>query len=230
MRNKDMIEDHYPIFKKIIDDFEYDKTIFTSNKAIMSYYPQLFLLAIVSTFEKEIKEKCNNIVTHPAIALTSFPKFNKILLSNVWNYTDEIYKKFRAREKNGLEILDASLFYDIFGGTNFKNDVVENFLIEKQKQIRDYINVISSITPLLGRDVKYDNDFAEKDDIRNRLNVLQFTNAEIAFLKLKLRRNRVAHNFLTGISDTFEDIKNLYYDAVLYVVAIKKTLANLSTI
>ena len=224
-----MIENHYPKFKKLIDEYEQDKAQFSSDKEILSYYPQIFLLAIVSTFEKEIKEKCSNIITHPAISLQSLPQLAKIVNSRTPNCSDEIYKKFRAREKNGILELNADGFYNIFGGTTFKQDVESNFLSEQQSQTGDYIKLIAILKSLIGKGDKYDNDYTEKEYIFNILKSLTFANAESSFLELKLRRNKVAHNFIFGISDSFEDICKLYYESVLYIIAVKLSLSKLST-
>lgn len=224
-----MIEDHYPKFKKIINEFEQDQKQFSSDKEIISYFPQIFLLAIVSTFEKEIKEKCANIITHPAISLTPFVRLNQIC-STTSNYSDKIYSNFKAYEQNGILTLNANDFYSLFGGVTFRTDVETNFFSERQQQINDYRNLVEMLLPLIEKDDKYDDSYIENDDICNIFNSLNFCDAERAFLELKFRRNKVAHNFLTGISDSFEDIRLLYYKSVLYVVAVKRSLSNLSTV
>ena len=36
------------------------------------------------------------------------------------------------------------------------------------------------------------------------------------------------HNYIYGLSDSFEDVRNFYYDAVLYVIGLENALVNLT--
>lgn len=222
-----MIKNHFPTINKIIDEYEQDKYALSANKEIFNYYPKLFVLSIVSLFEREIKSLTNNIVTNPVSIIVPL---NNFISRHPNRYIDSIYGKFIAYENTGVEILNAHDFYQIFGGNVFKSNIETKFVAIKAQEISEYTYTIQLLAPLCGTSDIYDNEYLKNDDIFDRLNNLNFTNSELAFLKLKLRRNKVAHNFLTGISDSFEDIRNLYYDAVLYVVALKQALGDLSTI
>ena len=58
--------------------------------------------------------------------------------------------------------------------------------------------------------------------------ILSFDDAEKAFLSLKLRRNRVAHDYINGMTDTFVDIQNFYDIAVIYVVSLEAAIEELT--
>ncbi len=225
-----MFENHYPTIKNIIDEYQLIECAISTNREIFTYYPKLFVMAIVSLFEKEIKEKCNNIITNPLNPLSTLPRLRNLVNSRPKDILMKIYGKFIANETAGIINLSASDFYDLYGGISFENCTRSYFNLLKCTEISDYQVVVKNLYNLIGVDKKYDDAYSENDDIYNRLQNNDFTNAETAFLKLKLRRNKVAHDFLCGISDTFEDIRNLYYDAVLYVVALKKDLSDLSSI
>lgn len=45
---------------------------------------------------------------------------------------------------------------------------------------------------------------------------------------MKLRRNQVAHNYVNGLSDTFNDIQKFYDIAVIYVVALEEAIEKLT--
>lgn len=224
-----MNKTYYPTFKTLIDEMERNKALFSSHSIIVSYYPQIFLLSIVSTFEKEIKEKFENIILNP-IANLNLPAFFNCASSNPAYRLDNLYKKFKARDDNGVITLDAQGFYNLFGGQTFRIMVSNTFESIKRIQIQAHKSIIDRLQPLLGSDDQTDRIYLNNDEIYNKLLNLTFNNAETAFLQLKLKRNKVAHNFLAGISDSFEDIRNLYYDAVLYVISIKDELSKFSVI
>ena len=55
-----------------------------------------------------------------------------------------------------------------------------------------------------------------------------FDNAENAFLSLKLCRNRVAQDYINGITYTFVDIQSSYDIAVIYVVPLEAAIEELT--
>ena len=141
---------------------------------------------------------------------------------------DKMYAKLIGAEDNGVEILDASQFYDLFGGTAFKMDLISRFASEKACRKTDAENVAQVLSVHLGTNEKIDEEYAKQSDIADRLHVCTFEIAERAFLSLKLRRNKVAHNYLHGLSDSFGDIRAFYYDAISYVVALEGAIENLT--
>lgn len=62
----------------------------------------------------------------------------------------------------------------------------------------------------------------------DQYNNCSFETAEYEFLSLKKRRNDVAHNYIDGLSDTFNDIKKSYYLADIYVTALERTIVELT--
>ena len=224
-----MFENYYPTIKNIIDEYQLIYCALSPNREIFTYYPKLFVMAVVSLFEKEIKGKCNNIITNPINPISTLPRLRNLINSHPRDILSKIYGKLIATEDAGISNLSANAFYELYGNMAFKNNAENYFNSLLSAEISTSYNITQSLYNLIGV-ANYDKDYAEIDDIYNRLQNNNFINAETAFLKLKLRRNKVAHNFLTGISDSFEDIRNLYYDAVLYVVALKQALSDLSTI
>lgn len=150
-----MIESHYPKFKKIIEEFEQDSAIFSKDKEIITYYPQIFLLSVASTFEKDIREKCSNIINAPAVSLASFNKLTSILNSHTNDYSHTIYKKFKTRNS----CYDATSFYEVFGGSSFKNNVILNFENERKLAIMDYSQLVTDLIPLIGKGNTYDYEY-----------------------------------------------------------------------
>lgn len=225
-----MFENYYPTIKNIIDEYQVIECTLSPNREIFTYYPKFFVMAIVSLFEKEIKEKCNNIITNPINPLSTLPRLRNLINSRPHDILSKIYGKLVAQENTGIPNLSANDFYTLYGGITFKNNIANYFNSLKGTESSAYYNIINSLYNLIGVDDKYDIAYSENEDIYNRLQCNNFSNAETAFLKLKLRRNKAAHDFIYGISDTFEDIRNLYYDAVLYVVALKQALSDLSSI
>lgn len=80
----------------------------------------------------------------------------------------------------------------------------------------------------MGKGTQYDYAYAKQCDLRTQIAICSFENAEKAYLNMKLRRNRVAHDYLNGLSDTFEDIQKFYYVAVIYVVALEESIGALT--
>lgn len=115
-----------------------------------------------------------------------------------------MFAKFLAYEDNGVEILNAEPFYNLLGGQTFKNNIAGVFNIERLAKIENVDNIIEGLSPLIGH------------------------GDQLAFFNLKMRRNRVAHNYISGLSDSFEDVRNFYYDALLYIVALENTLDSLT--
>ncbi len=226
-----MIDNYYPTIKRLIDEYHKDRGIFAAQKEIFLYYPQLFILTMVSQFEKEIKNKTNDVISNPIIPLPQISRqLDSIVLRAPNKYIDRIYGKFIAHATPTGILLSATDFYNLFGGQSFKIKIERYFTQEKQVQVSEYQKIISFLSPLLNTSEDYNEKYAENDEILNIIQNLTFSEAETAFLELKLRRNKVAHDFFGGTTDTFEDIKKLYYQAVLFIVALKKGLSDFSTI
>ena len=143
---------------------------------------------------------------------------------------DKIFARLEGYERNGIQVLNANNFYALFGGQPFREIIRGNYDLERNDKIRKEDNLISGISVLLGQNEQYDKDYAKHSDIKERLEQCTFDKAEQAYLTLKQKRNRVAHDYMHGSSDSFEDVRNFYYDAVLFVVGLEKTLEGLTNL
>lgn len=225
-----MNDSHYQELERLISEYEEDTKLIKSDRLIIKNYPKVFTMSIVSSFEYYLKDYLNEFIVFSAGSIsTTYPYIDNLIRNNTGKpIVDKMYAKFESYEKEGIEFLDATKFYDLFNGDVFKNEVKDNFFTEQRAQIERANIMIDRLSTLIGTDDRYDNDYAKYTDIKERLDLCNFDKAQNAFLSLKLRRNRVAHNYLNGLTDSFEDIRNFYYDAVLFVVALEKALQKLT--
>ncbi len=216
---------------KLICEYEEDTKTIRADKLIILNYPKLFVMSSASLFEHYIKNSINDFIISPSSPISrTYPNLH-ILLQRRSNkpITDNIFAKLEGYENNGVETLNADPFFNLFGGQAFKNNVENNFNTERSNHANEINTIITGLQSLIGQDNRYDLDYAKNSDIKDRLTQCTFDISEKAFLSLKLRRNRVAHNFISGLSDSFEDVRNFYYDARLYVAALQTTLENLTS-
>lgn len=220
---------HYQELERLISEYEEDTKLIKSDRLIIKNYPKVFTMSVVSSFEYYLKDYLNEFIAFPSNSIsTTYPFIDALLRKNPGKpIVDKMYAKLESYEKEGIEVLDATKFYDLFNGDVFKNEVKNNFFIEQQTQIVKVSDMIDRLSALIGTDDRYDNDYAKYTDIKERLDLCTFDKAENAFLSLKLRRNRVAHNYLNGLADSFEDLRNFYYDAVLFVISLETALESL---
>lgn len=221
---------HYQELDKLIQEYDEDIKLIRADKLIIINYPKVFTMSVGSSFEYYIKERINEFLLNPLQLIEpNYPKIHALSKKDKNKpMADKVYAKLLSYAKEGVETLDASCFYDLFGGESFKNNVISNFLSEREARLTETDRRLQPLGDLIGTDDKYDEDYAKYSDIKERLENCSFNNAEQAFLSIKLRRNRVAHNYLHGLSDSFEDIRNFYYDAVLYVIALEKAISDLT--
>ena len=215
---------------RLVNEYEEDVKIIRRDKMIMLNYPKLFTMSVASSFEHKIKALLADFIQYPCGPIsTTFPQIHVLSRRGGGKpLEDKMFAKLEGFENGGITVLDASKFYDLFGGQAFKDDVSSNFEIEKQRRILEEEGIIDKLVSLLGQDDRYDKDYAQHSDIKDRLSLCSFENAEKAYLTLKMKRNRVAHDYLNGLSDSFEDIRNFYYDAILYVIGLEKAIENVT--
>lgn len=225
MNNSDYVE-----LRRLVDEYEEDVKIIRPDKMIMLNYPKLFTMSAASSFEHSIKKLLADFIQFPCGTISiTFPQIQLLAQRNVGKpLEDKMFAKLEGYENSGIPVLDASKFYDLFGGQAFKEDVKTNFEIERLRRIQLEEGFIEKLVELLGQGEQYERDYAKHDDIKGRLSQCTFENAERAYLTLKLKRNRVAHDYLHGLSDSFEDIRNFYYDAILYVIGLEKAIKNVT--
>jgi len=214
----------YKQLDRLIDEYEEYTKIIRGDKLIMMNYPKLFVMSVASLFEKQIKHKCKNFVDFPLLPISStYPTLQTLINEdNSMPITDKMFTKLRAKT------LNAEKFYSLFGGLSFKQSVELNFSIMHSQRITIFEDKINALLPLIGQDDKYDRDYAEFSDIKERLTCCTFSTAEKAYLSLKSKRNRLAHDFINGLSDSFNDVRYFYLDAILYVLALETAIESLT--
>jgi len=83
-------------------------------------------------------------------------------------------------------------------------------------------------SPHFTNDPSYDEIRFDKEEHLTNISSLTFNESELAFLELKLRRNQLAHNYLNGMTDTFEEINKFYIKAIIYVESLEELLKNIT--
>lgn len=221
-----MSNSHYAELDKLITEYEQDSRTIRSERMVMKNYPKVLIMSAVSSFEYNIKNRCQDFYDNPKQSIAqNYPKINAIKRNPI---VDQMYNKMLAYNDNGVECLSADGFYDFFNGQIFKARVQTIFATELQKKILYTESQINFLSPLLGTSDQYDSDYAKFCDLKNVYERCSFDDAEKAFLSLKLRRNRVAHDYINGLTDTFVDIQNFYDIAVIYVVSLEIAIEELT--
>ena len=228
-----MLQDLYPEIHRIIDEHEIDSRYLNSNKTILSHYPKILILSVISYFEKKIKNCCSNIINNPVSSFIQPRKLQQIVSNNGSKYLDKIYAQLEGyMNLSGCEVLNATKFYDLFGGTNFLNDLHSTFSTVRTSLLNEYSTWLSNWATYFGTNLgdQFDNRYLEHEYIKDRLIILNFQESESSFLLLKLKRNIISHNYINGISDSFSDLKTIYYDANPYIQSLIIELKKLTTV
>lgn len=221
-----MSNSQYTELDKLIKEYEQDSRTIRAERMVMKNYPKVLLMSAASSFEYNIKNRCQDFCDNPKLPIAqNYPKINAIK----WRpLVDQMYKKLKVCNKNGVEYLSANNFYELFNGQAFKLRVQAFFVIELQRKTQKIEEQINFLKPLLGTNDQYDADYAKCSDLKSVYERCSFDDAEKAFLSLKLRRNRVAHDYINGMTDTFVDIQNFYDIAVIYVVSLEAAIEELT--
>lgn len=221
-----MNSSQYSELDKLISEYEDDLRNIREEKLIMKNYPKVFTMSVASLFEYYIKNKCKDFLDNPKLPIAT----NYLKIENLKGApkVDKMYAKLEAYNDNGVEHLEAEQFYALFNGLAFKSRVNYFFVNELQSKLQLTEEKINNLTPLLGEGEKYDSDYAKYCSLKDELERCTFEDAEKAFLSIKLRRNRVAHDYINGLSDTFSDIQKFYNVAILYVIALEKSIEELT--
>lgn len=221
-----MSNSRYAELDKLIKEYEEDSRTIRSERMVMKNYPKVLIMSAASSFEYNIKNMCQDFYDNPKLSIAqNYPKISEIKRNPI---VDQMYNKMLAYNDNGVEYLNAEGFYDFFNGQVFKTRVQTIFSTELQQKIQYTEEQINFLTPLLGTSDQYDSDYAKYCDLKNAYERCSFDDAEKAFLSLKLRRNRVAHDYIHGLTDTFVDIQKFYDIAVLYVISLEAAIEELT--
>lgn len=223
----------YSELETLIKEYEEDIQTIRAERLIMRNYAKVFTLSAASMFERYIKDKCNSFLTDPKLPLESnYPEIIDLRKKNKSKpLVDKMFAKLEGYiTNNGLEHLSAEQFYNLFGGSSFEARVAHHYNIILDSQINTLNQRIDGLNLLIETDSKYESDYSRNCEVREILESGSFKDAEVAYLSIKLRRNRVAHDYIDGLSDTFVDIKSFYNIAVLYVIALETAIEELTAV
>lgn len=218
----------YGDIEKLIKEYEEDFNTIRQERIIMRNYPKVLVISAASFFECQIKKKCEAFINNPKLPIdVNYPKI--FALSGNKPKVDQMFAKLCAYENNGVETLNAKKFYNLFGANKFECDVKLKYNNERLNYISIIDELISNLKPLYEKDEdKYGFDYLKQCELKEELKKCSFTDAEISYLSLKLKRNRLAHDYINGLSDTFEDLRSFYNKAVIYVVSLEKAIIELT--
>lgn len=221
-----MSNSQYDELDKLIKEYEEDLRTIKSERLIMKNYPKVLTMSAASSFEYQLKNRCQEFLDSPNFSFESYPNISA--LKSKKPRVDLMFAKLEGYD-DGIEHVSAEKFYDLFGGQAFKVKVESNFYTEHSATIENIIAKISGLSVLVGQGEQYDFDYAKQSDLKDMMERCSFDDSEKAYLSLKLRRNRVAHDYINGLSDTFDDIQKFYYQAVIYVIALETSIRALTT-
>jgi len=217
----------YNEIESIISDYDLLKQYFMPNSAVMHEFPKMLLMSIVSLFEVRLKTQLSQIITKvDSGSLTTLPNISVLRYDQ--RTSDFLYRKFYTfNMRLQREELTAQPFYNVFGGQAFINVVRTDFNNKRSDELIALDNEINKLLDLAIGNPKYEAPWIEKVDEKDTLTNLNFEEAERSFLSLKLRRNRLAHDYINGLSDTFEDINLFYRKSQIYVSVICDYLSSM---
>lgn len=223
-----MVYSQYRDIEKLIKEYEEDFNTIRQERIVMRNYPKVLVMSAASYFECQIKKKCEAFINNPKLPLdVNYPKI--FALRRNKPKVDQMFAKLCAYENNGVETLNAKEFYNFFGENKFECDVKSKYNNERLDYISIIDGLISDLKPLYEKDEnKYGFDYLKQCELKEEFEKCSFEDAEKSYLYLKLKRNRLAHDYINGLSDTFEDLTRFYNKAVIYVVSLEKAIIELT--
>ena len=140
----------------------------------------------------------------------------KISFSKIGNAYGEAITDFKNFTEAGI--------FDDGKGVEIKENIKETLdnATEKVVNVIDGYHIDEKISNTI------DKVSEATRDLKDELERCTFDDAESSYLNLKLRRNRVAHDYINGLSDTFEDLQKFYNKAIIYVVALELSIISLT--
>ncbi len=224
------IEERFPEIERIIKGYDKENKVLSMDSVSIENYPKVFTLCSASVFEKRIKEKLNLFLVNPREPIvSSYPKIKKIIDKNPNNYIDKIFGKLKAfNDSNGIDTLDASEFYELFGGDIFKLTIAKAYEELREMQKTHANNQAEKMLDLISSGYKdCEEPYALLIDMVEQLDLCSFERAEESYLSIKLRRNKVAHNYMNDLLDSFNDLRLFYYGAALYITSVDSAISGL---
>lgn len=231
-----MIYQQYQDIDRLIEEYNEDNNNIRINRLVMINYPKVLVMSVASSFERRIKNSCSNCINKQKNTPNSYPLITKLVNNSKKNKyktpADQMFAKLVGSNKysNGKPNMDATGFYALFGGFNFRASVEIIYNNEKSKfisRLDELITRLDSLIHINSNNQKYYLDYVGYKELKDDLNKCSFDESEKSYLLLKLKRNNVAHDYIYGLSDSFEDLVHLYYKAVLYVVSLEAAIDNI---
>jgi len=226
-----MISSPYDQLDKLIDEYEEDSRRIRSDTFMMRNYPKLFVMSAASLFEKQVKKRCADLIEFPLAPIdATYPTLHRIMtqMRSRRTIVDSIFGRFYTiNPQTQQEDLRADQFYLLFGAS-FKTSVESNFNAVLANRIAIYENKITTISAISDQEDYYEKLYVKYCEVKDGLDKCTFIIAERAFLTLKLKRNRVAHDFTAMLNDSFNEIKGFYLDALVYVMAVEQAVLDLT--
>ena len=223
------IEQFFPSIERVIAGYDCENKTYNSRSVSIENYPKVLTLCSASVFEKTIKDRVRLFLKHPASPISStYPQIARMSHKNSKPLEDTIFGKFVASNRSGVENLDATRFYDLFGGMSFKILVETKFIELRDRQKMHADDQAKKMADLIKTGYRQNEEsYSILIDMVDQLDRCTFDRAESAYLNIKLRRNQVAHDYMTDLLDSFNDLRVFYYGASLYIVAVYEALSEL---
>ncbi len=96
--------------------------------------------------------RCQNFIDFPLVPLSTYPILNsfiQVCATQNQPITDGIFGKFYTLNRStDLVNLDATKFYDLFGGATFKNSIETIFNNELADRLVEYQKTVEKLEPL----------------------------------------------------------------------------------
>ena len=217
----------YNEIDSIISDYYILKSQFKPNSAVLNAFPKMLLMSIASLYEVRVTTQLSQIVSGvDSGAITTLPRISS--LHNYKRTSEYLYSRFFTFNKSlQIEEFDAQPFYDLMGGHTFLTTLKTNFNAKRASKQTALEKEIDILLQLANENSDYEEKWIGKVDEKDKLTVLNFEESEHSFLGIKRRRNCLAHDYINGFSDTFQDIELLYRKSYIYVDTLFEGLMNI---
>lgn len=161
-----MRNSHYVELDKLVKEYEEDSRTIRSERMIMKNYPKVLTMSVASSFEYNIKNRCQGFYDNPKLSIVpNYPKINAIMRKRK-PIVDQMYNRMKAYNDNGVEHLSADAFYELFNGEKFRLMVETIFDAKLRAQIQEVEEQIKNLTPLLDTNEQFAFEYAKQCDLK----------------------------------------------------------------
>jgi len=216
--------------ENLISQYDEDSQIIKADRLIMEHYPKVFLLSAASSFEQGIKRQLSRYYSHNLATLS--PCLQQIANRQTNKpFQDKLFAKLKAysNTSSGLETLDAQDFFNCFSNENLEQVVMRFFQNILAQSKNNLMSTIDSYKRLLSAtpDDSLITLKLKNEEIFDIWKSTTYDSSKESYLALKLRRNKIAHEYF-AVSDTFNDIRKFYYQSFFFVLALEQGILSLS--